>query len=163
MYICIIELNKRNYMPNFKIHNISGIISGITISSTLIITKKYIHDISIVSIFSSSIFCYIMTLFPDMDIKSKSSTFIYTLSLLIAGYLWYLEEFKILSLFLIVLIIPQLLPHRGFLHSIFAAFIIPISIFILFFQNKISLETSIICYIAGVIGYCIHLILDNNE
>ena len=149
-------------MPNFKTHNITGIITGSIITTSLIITKDTIHSLSFISMISSGIFCYLMSLFPDMDIKSKSSKLLYTLSLLVSIYLWYIGEFKILSIFLILLVIPLILSHRGFLHSFLAALLIPFSIFILFLQNKINLETTLISYFAGFIGYSLHLFLDKN-
>lgn len=148
-------------MPNFKVHSISGIVGGtILVSIISIFENKMNIEFSIMSNIIAIGYFYLMAIFPDIDIKSTSSKIIYTLSLILAIYLFYIKAFIFLFIFLIFLILPQLSKHRGIFHSLISALIIPAIIFILYFQNILTINDSIFYYLIGFCGYCTHLILD---
>lgn len=106
---------------------------------------------------------YLSALFPDIDIKSKSQKIIYLLLLILLGLLiiyGYYGWAAGIGFFAVWAIIFK---HRGFLHSYFAAVVIPlpllfIPLFIHFSYKSIGYEF----YISALFGYLSHLFEDKR-
>ncbi len=107
---------------------------------------------------------YLSALFPDIDIKSKSQRIIYLLLLTLLGLLilyGYYGWAAGTGFFAVWAIIFK---HRGFLHSLFAAVVIPlpllfIPLFIHFSYKSIGYEF----YVSALFGYLSHLSEDKRS
>ncbi len=110
--------------------------------------------------------CVLGAMVPDIDIKSKSQRTIYALLIPIdlALILFaYYREAAILGLFAIL---PNVLKHRGQLHSLSAAIILPAPLLIIpmLAAGRIEFQQlGVSYYIAAVFGYISHLIADRKE
>ena len=102
---------------------------------------------------------------PDIDIKSKSQRVIYAIlipiDLLLILFMYY-REAAILGLFAII---PNVLKHRGQLHTRSAAIILPVPLLIIpiIATGKLGYQQlGVSYYIAAVFGYMSHLIADRK-
>jgi energy-converting hydrogenase Eha subunit A len=109
--------------------------------------------------------CILGAMFPDIDVKSKSQRIIYSILVpadLILILFHYYREAAIIGFFGIL---PNILKHRGQLHSWSAALILPsplLIIPIIFTGNLNFYQLGISYYIAAVFGYMSHLIADRK-
>ena len=112
--------------------------------------------------------CFILTylgaLFPDIDIKSKSQRLIYLLLLFLLGLLIVYDYYGWAAGFGFFAVWAIIFKHRGFLHSLFAAVVIPlpllfIPLFIHFSYKSIGYEF----YISALFGYLSHLSEDKRS
>jgi len=109
--------------------------------------------------------CVLGAMVPDTDIKSKSQRVIYAILLPIdlALILFaYYREAAILGLFAIL---PNILKHRGQLHSRSAAIILPAPLLLIPVIATGSLnfqQLGVSYYISAVFGYFSHLVADRK-
>jgi hypothetical protein len=107
--------------------------------------------------------CLLGAMVPDTDIRSKSQQVIYSILLaadLILILMGYYRGAAILGFWAII---PNILPHRGPLHSYLAAIIIPAPLLFLPVIATGRLEyqqLGVSYYIATVSGYMSHLLAD---
>ena len=103
---------------------------------------------------------FLFAIFPDVDIKSRPSFYLYSL---LAGFLFYAYATGQYKLGLIVAglgITPQLVKHRGIFHSWLFALALPASVFAFHFMGYLRLDLALYLYLSGVAGYTTHLLLD---
>ncbi|MBN1349754.1 metal-dependent hydrolase [candidate division KSB1 bacterium] len=107
--------------------------------------------------------CYFGALFPDVDIKSKSQkivsgVFIIIIAIFIlAGYYGWAAGFGIFIL------IASFFKHRGFMHSKWAAFLLPLPLLIVPLLVTARLkDIGIEYYLSAVAGYLSHLRSDSS-
>lgn len=109
--------------------------------------------------------CVLGAMVPDTDIKSKSQRFIYAILLPIdlALILFaYYREAAILGLFAIL---PNILKHRGQLHSRSAAIILPAPLLLIpvIATGRLDFQQlGVTYYISAVFGYFSHLVADRK-
>lgn len=101
---------------------------------------------------------FIGSIYPDIDIKSKSSRILYLLFFVVAGVLWFLNYTSISLAVLVFSLLPQLTSHRGFFHSITASILI--SAVIAGVSFMILKAVSIPLVVCFFIGYILHLLAD---
>jgi membrane-bound metal-dependent hydrolase YbcI (DUF457 family) len=112
------------------------------------------------------VLCVLGAMVPDIDIKSKSQRVIYAILIpvVLALILFrYYKEAAILSFFAIL---PNMLKHRGLLHSRPAAIILPVPLLVIpiLVTGKLEYQQlGVSYYIAAVFGYMSHLIADRKE
>lgn len=110
--------------------------------------------------------CALGSMAPDVDIKSKSQRIIYALLILLDLVLilsMYYREAAILGFFAIF---PNVLKHRGQLHSRAAAIILPLPLLVIPIIATGRLEyqqLGVSYYIAAVFGYVSHLMADKKR
>lgn len=158
-------------MGNFVHHNAGGVIAAGGIS---FVTFTYFQT-DIVNSLVTGVICYISSLLPDIDSPaSKPSDFVANIVSILATSFCVIKlvqtsdnysEIILVSFSAFVLtnvvirqVLRRIMIHRGVLHSIPASIIWGCLIFLLF-----SKETEIIknlLAVSAVIGYCIHLIID---
>ena len=135
-------------MANFNGHITGGIItSTISIGSMFYYTNNYITSIY------AGLITLIFSLYPDMDIHSKSNRYLSLISLITVIILhYYFKLDNIAWVIAILTIIPSIFKHRGFAHSLIFMVIL----------------TSLGVYYIGILGYFIsigfltHLTLDKH-
>jgi hypothetical protein len=112
------------------------------------------------------VLCVLGAMVPDIDIKSKSQRVIYAILIpvdLVLILFMYYREAAILGFCAIV---PNVLKHRGQLHSRSAAIILPAPLLIIPILATGKLEyqqLGVSYYISTVFGYMSHLIADRKE
>ena len=112
------------------------------------------------------VLCVIGAMAPDIDIKSKSQRIIYAILIpidLVLILFTYYREAAIIGFFAIL---PNVLKHRGQLHSRSAAIILPAPLLIIPILATGKLEyqqLGVSYYIAAVFGYMSHLIADRKD
>lgn len=126
----------------FRNHAILGLIGGTVL--TVFMPTLYTLPIT-----------FLGSIFPDIDIKSKSSRILYLLIFLSSIGLYFYGQISIAFILLAFSILPQLTSHRGFFHSITACIgLSAIPIYFLGISNPFS--------IPFCVGFIIHLIADKH-
>lgn len=141
-------------MSNFKGHNIAG-----TIAATVSGGVGYL-TFPLPMALAGALATYLFALFPDLDTKSTPSKVFYGGILLLLGVLYFQGLYQQATKVAIVAIVPQILTHRGFLHSIWASLLIPTALTALFFLGVQPIRLVAFLALCGVLGYWTHLILD---
>jgi len=109
--------------------------------------------------------CVLGSMAPDTDIKSKSQRVIYAILIpadLVLILFGYYRPAAIIGFFAML---PNVLKHRGKLHSLSAAIILPVPLLIIPILATGKLEykqLGVSYYIAAVFGYISHLIADRK-
>lgn len=144
-------------MANFVGHSIGGIITS-SIGCCVLMYNKERWNISLEEIMIFPLVSFMFSLFPDIDIKSKPSKFFYSIIIISLVYFYYIKMYSLANVVAIVSLIPQIVSHRGFFHSIYAAILIPALM-----TYIIPLEINkIVLYMFAIGGYYTHLILDSK-
>jgi len=109
--------------------------------------------------------CVLGAMVPDTDIKSKSQRVIYALLVPVDLFLIlfrYYEEAALLGFFAIL---PNILKHRGQLHTRSAAIILPLPLLIIPIVATGKMEyqqLGVSYYVAAVFGFISHLVADRK-
>lgn len=105
----------------------------------------------------------LFALFPDIDIKSKGQGLFYWLIFILDVLLIWIGAIEVAAYLGLIAILPLLSKHRGWTHSIAAAFIVPAPIAIVpYLHDGHMLATSVLFYSAAVVGYLSHIALDGE-
>jgi membrane-bound metal-dependent hydrolase YbcI (DUF457 family) len=112
------------------------------------------------------VICVLGSMAPDIDIKSRSQRVIYAILIaadLVLILFMYYREAAIIGFFAML---PNVLKHRGQMHSPLAAIILPAPLLIIPILATGKLEyqqLGVSYYIAAVFGYTSHLIADRKR
>lgn len=100
-------------------------------------------------------------LFPDVDTDSKGQNLFYGGLVLLDLILIYEQEYKWAAVLGLCAMLPALGHHRGWTHAWWAMFLVPVPLLIvpMFFYNQ-NWEAMLPYYLAAVLGYFSHLLLD---
>lgn len=113
------------------------------------------------TIASVFIIAMLFSLFPDVDTKSKGQLLFYWTVFIIDIILIWSGNIQAAAYFGLIAILPVLSRHRGWTHSKWAAFVIPIPIIVIpYLHNDAMLPISFVYYGAAVVGYLSHLLFD---
>jgi membrane-bound metal-dependent hydrolase YbcI (DUF457 family) len=148
---------------NFKGHKIGGIISTLLLGGA-----SFYYGAPLITVLIMMGTCFIFSLFPDTDIKSKSSKIVYISGLLFSLVLWYIGSIYLLITMIIMLTIPQICNHRGFTHSIIGALLFSLAwtfiITSLGYPTEVYAEIGYVTVtqvtLAALCGFFTHFILD---
>jgi membrane-bound metal-dependent hydrolase YbcI (DUF457 family) len=146
-------------MSNFKGHSIAGLVAA---SATMAVGVIFRDQIPLTTpyILAGGMTTYLFALFPDLDTKSTPSKIFYLIVLLILGGLYLKGFYKQATLVAIFSILPQILNHRGFLHSLLASFLIPPCLMVLYILGAATPQVALFLAGSGFLGYQTHLLLD---
>jgi hypothetical protein len=109
--------------------------------------------------------CILGSMAPDVDIKSKSQRVIYAILIPIDLVLILFRYYRPAAVIGFFAILPNVLKHRGKLHSLSAAIILPAPLLVIPILVTGRLEyqqLGVSYYIAAVFGYISHLIADRK-
>lgn len=109
--------------------------------------------------------CVIGAMAPDIDIKSRSQRVIYFFLILIDILLILFSYYRAAALIGFFAMLPNIAKHRGKIHSLPAAVILPAPLLIIpiFVTGKLAYQQmGVSYYIAAVSGYMSHLIADRK-
>jgi len=105
--------------------------------------------------------CLLFALWPDVDIKSKGQKIFYTI-FFVLDIIFILQERLREAAFLgIFAMMPILSKHRGWTHSIWAVFVVPLPFLVLpMYYTSANNYVGLPYYLAAVTGYLSHRFMD---
>jgi len=142
-------------MSNFKGHALGGITAALAVGGGLWATG---HSPNI--IMSGATATFLFSLFPDLDVKSTPSKVFYYIVFIALSWLYYTDEHRLAHLIAMVALIPQLVNHRGILHSRITSIVLPLATVFLAPLGIATPHDALILGGCGVLGYNVHLALD---
>ena len=143
-------------MSSFGPHLIAGIATGTvgTIATACLATNlNWMCALPLVAGVSGA-------LTPDMDIKSKSSMFMYLLFTVTAVTLFLAGFTGWAFLLLLYSIIPQFFGHRGFIHSFVFGLISTVGLGIICHYNNVDMDIAGGIMASYFFGFLTHIALD---
>jgi hypothetical protein len=112
------------------------------------------------------VLCVLASMFPDVDIKSKSQRVIFSILIIADLILILFRYYRPAAIIGFLAMIPGVLKHRGQLHSPLAAILLPaplLAIPVLVTGRMELQQLGVSYYIAAVFGYMSHLIADRKD
>ncbi|MBI4639902.1 MAG: metal-dependent hydrolase [Candidatus Tectomicrobia bacterium] len=147
-------------MPSYKGHLLGGSLAFVVFLLTALTWYALPDHRQIPTLL---LICLLAALWPDVDIKSKAQALFYKAFLVIDLLLiaeHYYKEAAFLGLFAMLPIVGK---HRGWTHSLWAAFLLPIPLlFFPMFTSMDPVSSGIPYYLAALVGYLSHLLLDGK-
>lgn len=157
-------------MAGYKGHTAGAVIAGFLVLLILNSLVLFFDIFLIQSIISSShgkILIFTTTvafaLFPDIDTNSVAQDIYYALFFVVDLFLIGLKFYKIAAFFGLAALLPVIASHRGWTHTKYACFLIPLPIaFIPMVLYRELTFATLPYYFAAVSGYMSHLIIDRK-
>lgn len=149
-------------MPGYKGHLNGGLLAGTTALAGAVL-QGYL-GLDALQLSGLLGFCMLGSLFPDIDTDSKGQNLFYAILIIIDSFLLYHKQFFAAAWLGLFAMLPALGHHRGWTHTLWAMFLVPLPIVIIPYLlfEKDFLETSICFYVAFTLGYFSHLLLDRK-
>ncbi|NLA42590.1 hypothetical protein GX865_00300 [Candidatus Saccharibacteria bacterium] len=156
-------------MANYKGHIAGGVAAGIlvAISTSTIPVERLAESANLLQDWQALVGLFIVAilfaLFPDVDTNSKAQDIFYGIMLPINILLIWVGEIQASAYLGLIAMLPIIGHHRGWTHSILAAFLVPLPILVvpwLYHGNPIPI--SALYYTAATTGYLSHLLLDGR-
>lgn len=148
-------------MPGYKVHLIGGMILGGLCLVGLIWAgfRKPEPEMALV------LLCIVLmgALFPDTDTDSKGQNLFYGVLAILDLALMIKGEYRWAAILGFCALLPALGHHRGWTHTWWAMLLVPLPVVVLpmaFYH--LPLERLFPFYLAGVLGYLSHLVLDRR-
>jgi len=146
---------------NFAEHKMGGVTSSIIIGVVSLVCGIDNNTIGMMVVST-----FVFSLYPDTDIKSISSKVIYAMGIPFTVYVM-LNSVTLGMILLLILLLPQLCKHRGFIHSLVGCVMISFLWGYLISSLEIvkcvytfnNTEVNVIG-VAACVGYITHLLLD---
>ena len=103
----------------------------------------------------------LFALFPDVDIKSKGQSLFYWLIFIVDALLIWNKQIQAAAYLGVIALLPLLSKHRGWTHSVVAAFLVPSPIVLVpYLYSERIVAVAVLFYGAAVVGYLSHIALD---
>ena len=103
----------------------------------------------------------VAALFPDVDTNSKARKWFYGTLLFIDAALIFNRHYRWAALLGLFALIPVVSKHRGWTHSLWAMFLVPLPILIApYFLFEASPRLFLPYYVGALLGYSSHLVID---
>jgi membrane-bound metal-dependent hydrolase YbcI (DUF457 family) len=148
-------------MPGYRGHLTGGVIFWVLCLVGVISFGLYDPDAQTALV----LLCIVLmgALFPDTDTDSKGQNLFYGCFVILDLAFMIKGEYKWAAILGFCALLPALGHHRGWTHTWWAMLLIPLPIIILpMMFYDFSLEKLLPFYLAGVLGYLSHLILDRK-
>ena len=139
-------------MSNFAGHLAGGAITSAACAYGI---YHFSHDPKLTGL--SAAMCLGFSLFPDVDVKSVPSRIFYWVLIAFLGWLYWKGMYREGLIAGIGGLLPQLVVHRGFFHSLVASILIPAFVFM---GHRMMGNGCLLLWACGVIGYSTHRFLD---
>lgn len=109
-------------------------------------------------------FCLLGALFPDVDTDSKGQNLFYSLMIVVDAGLIYLKMYVWAAWLGLFAMLPAIGHHRGWTHTWWAMLVVPLPIVLVpvLFMGVREPEAFVRFYLAFVLGYFSHLMLDGE-
>ncbi len=103
----------------------------------------------------------LFSLFPDVDTNSKAQDIFFGIVFPINILLLWQGMIQAAAYLGLIAMLPIIGHHRGWTHKKWAMFVIPLPILVVpYLYNDQILPVSLVYYVAAVVGYSSHLLLD---
>ncbi len=148
-------------MPGYKTH----IAGAATVTAAAVAGTSWlgIYRPGFESMICLGLFSILGGLFPDVDTDSKGRRFFYGAALVVDGVLIFREQYRYAAVLGFCALLPAIGSHRGWTHSWWAALLIPASVLVApMFLLGLPWQPFVPYYLATVLGYFSHLILDRK-
>lgn len=154
-------------MANWKGHVGGGIVLGGAFAAALsfLPVERYaeaagvLHDWQAMA--AILVLSILFALFPDVDTNSKGQNIFFGLALGVDVLLIWSGNIQAAAYLGLVAMLPIVGKHRGWTHSKWAMFLVPLPILVVpYLYNEEMLRVGIVYYGAAVAGYFSHLLLD---
>ncbi|SDB30458.1 LexA-binding, inner membrane-associated putative hydrolase [Desulfonatronum thiosulfatophilum] len=148
-------------MPGFKAHLFGGALFFGLVLTLVLWLGVYQPDHQ--TLMFLALIALLSALFPDVDTDSKGRVLFYGALLAVYLVLMIQGRFRLAAILGFCALLPAVGHHRGWTHSWWAMFLVPLPIIILpmVFYDR-SLVSVVPFYLASVTGYCSHLALDRT-
>lgn len=148
-------------MPGYKGHLLGGLLVAATAFVFLVALRLYTDDWTLLASLGGVVL--LGALFPDIDTDSKGQTLFYTALLGVDAWLVYRRLYLHAAWLGLLALIPVLGRHRGWIHTWWAMLLLPLPIvFLPLILWQVDWERSLPYYVAFVLGYFSHLLLDRE-
>ncbi|WP_421958111.1 metal-dependent hydrolase [Pseudodesulfovibrio senegalensis] len=109
-------------------------------------------------------FCLLGALFPDVDTDSKGQNLFYSLMILVDAGMIYLKMYVWAAWLGLFAMLPAIGHHRGWTHTWWAMLVVPLPIVLVpvLFMGVREPEPFVRFYLAFLLGYFSHLMLDGE-
>ena len=153
-------------MANYKGH-IAGAIGAAAVyvaALQFVPVKQFVEMAGVLQDWQAFIGVFVvavlMGLFPDVDTNSKGQNFFFGIALVTDILLIYSGNLQAAAYLGLIAMLPIVGKHRGWTHSKWAMFVVPLPILIVpYLYSAVVLPTAVVFYGAAVIGYFSHLLL----
>ncbi|EHJ47252.1 Protein of unknown function DUF457, transmembrane [Solidesulfovibrio carbinoliphilus subsp. oakridgensis] len=148
-------------MPGYKTHMAgAAAVTGVAVAG---IYWLGFYRPNFESMVCLGIFSILGGLFPDVDTDSKGRRFFYGAALLVDIFLIYKQQYRYAAILGFCALLPAIGSHRGWTHSWWAAILIPASVLVApMVLLGLPWQPFVPYYLATVLGYFSHLILDGK-
>ena len=154
-------------MANYKGHIAGGVVfTGVyTVAMLFAPVERLAEYASLLydwqAMFAVFVIGMLFALFPDVDTNSKGQDLFYWIIFPLDVLLIYAGQFQAAAYLGLLALLPVLAHHRGWTHSKWAMFLIPLPIILIpWLYSDNVLPISLVYYGAAVVGYFSHLFLD---
>lgn len=155
-------------MAGYRGHIGIGVVTGIVVAAAVAISPLGASLAPAQQIVRSVLVVWLATvfsLFPDIDIKSKGQLLFYRLLFVLDGALMASGLFREAALLGLLALVPILSRHRGWTHTVWAAFLVPLPILAtpLYVDGACTIDRGLEWfpyYAAAIAGYLSHLMAD---
>ncbi len=143
-------------MPGYRGHTIGALFfCGILYVFPFWLPMSWMEKLACVSI------AVFFGLWPDVDTKSKGQALFLTGFLIADVILILREKFEIAAYMGLIIVLPILSRHRGWTHNPAGMLLIPGGLYLAaVYLTGISPEILFPYFIAAVLGYCSHIVMD---
>lgn len=148
-------------MPGYRKHILAGAVAG----SAALFAADQFAVLRVDRLTQATLLAVTLTasIFPDIDTPSKGRPFVYGALAVFDVYLIYTKRLLWAALLGLIAILPCLGGHRGWTHTWWAMFLVPLPLLVgpVHFLGW-SWQAAAPWYIAAIIGYGSHLVLDEK-
>lgn len=148
-------------MPGYKAHMVGALVlTGGAVAAT---TWLGLYRPNLETMLGIGVTALLGGLFPDVDTDSKGRRLFYSAALVVDAYLIVREHYRQAAILGFFALLPAVDGHRGWTHTWWAALLVPSPILwapvVVLHQPWQTLAPY---YLAGVVGYLSHLLLDRT-
>lgn len=154
-------------MANYKGHLYGGIAAGLIVDGAYFMLQDGTIDTGVALRESWQLFVGLIIiaalfgLWPDIDTNSKAQNIFFSIALITDLMLIATGYFEAAAFLGLMAMTPIVGRHRGWTHSKLAAVLVPLPILIIPYLSTAQFqETGILLYVAALMGYLSHLLLD---
>lgn len=154
-------------MANYKGHVVGGVLAGgvYTFALSYVPVEQFAEAAGVLqdtqAIAAIFVLAILFALFPDIDTNSKGQDIFYGLALVVDIVLIVNGNIEAAAYLGLIAMAPIIGKHRGWTHSKWAMFLIPLPLVVVpYLNNGDILPFALVCYGAAVAGYFSHLLLD---
>ncbi|XPV77844.1 MAG: metal-dependent hydrolase [Desulfovibrio sp.] len=155
-------------MPGFRGHLAGGVVFGFAGVFASVWYGIFSYQTQPMLLAGLLGFCLLGALFPDVDTDSIGQRFFYLIMVVIDIGLIYMGQYQWAAWLGLFSMLPALDKHRGWTHSWWAMFVVPLPILAVTYFEKLPISyvggmdwyKYLPFYCAFVLGYFSHLLLD---